>query len=356
LEAVFNLAPGEADDLVLLGVIYALAVGLLLLSYVLAGYVWVERHSVRFTTSKGPQRVSGFWGEFFLFTACAIVVMVALLFTSVDVTDLVAQHQLWIALAFIATFVIYLIYAFGVVGAAKREGKDKAYLDRLRNAYCGYACYSVVFFACGALVIALLTIEFLADKAVFETQARAVLDLLARADVASMDPLRDAAGRVKASLAYVEEANGGVAMATNLLQDQMNPTFLFAASIFFVNILIAATPIKNAFLSGARAITQVSTAIAIGGVLLMGLLIYFGSYSVLIEEALKALAHVRPDPALGEWEATRRYNEVVVELNARRNLLGFAGAMGGEGSGVAIFAAGIQFAVDRTTKPKEASA
>jgi hypothetical protein len=136
----------------------------------------------------------------------------------------------------------------------------------------------------------------------------------------------------------------------------MNPTFLFAASIFFVNILIAATPIKNAFLSGARAITQVSTAIAIGGVLLMGLLIYFGSYSVLIEEALKALAHVRPDPALGEWEATRRYNEVVVELNARRNLLGFAGAMGGEGSGVAIFAAGIQFAVDRTTKPKEASA
>jgi hypothetical protein len=355
LEGVFNLAPSEADDLILLGVTYAIAVGLLLLSYVLAGYVWVERHSVRYTTAKGPQRVSGFWGEFFIFTACAIVVMVALLFTSVDVTDLVSHHQLWIALAFLATFAIYLIYALGVVGAAKRDGKDKAYLDRLRNAYCGYACYSVVFFACGALVIALLSIEFIADKAVFETQARAVLDLLAQAQAATTDPLRDAAGRVDASLAYMEEANGGVAMATNLLQDQMNPTFLFAASVFFVNILIVATPIKHAFLSGARTITQVSTAIAIGGVLLMGLLIYFGSYAVLIEQALSALTHIRPDPGLGEWEATRRYNEIVVELNARRNLLGFAGAMGGEGSGVALFAAAIQFAVDRAAGAKPES-
>lgn len=116
---------------------------------------------------------------------------------------------------------------------------------------------------------------------------------------------------------------------------------------FFVNVLIVATPIRRAFLSGARAITQVTTATAIGGILLIGLFIYFGSYSVMIDDALRALAPLRPDPALGAWEATQRYNEIVVDLNARRNLLGFAGAMGGEGSGLALFAAAIQFAVDR---------
>ncbi|MES1199705.1 MAG: hypothetical protein ABUS48_06975, partial [Pseudomonadota bacterium] len=329
------LSAGDTNDLALLGGLYAAAVAFLLLAYVLAGYVWVERHSVRYATPKGEQRMSGFWGEFVLVSACALVVAVALIFTSVSLTGLVEKYPVGIAIGFVAVFLIYLVYAFSVVGDAKKDGKDARYLSHLRNAYISYAFYAVIFFACGAVVVTLLGFEFVLDRTDFDTQAQTVLHTLNQAQGAALDPARDAAGRVNASLAYVEDANGGVAMATNLLQDQMNPTFLFAACVFFVNILIVATPIKYAFLNNATTITHLTTGIAIAGILLIGLLIYFGSYSVLIEHALTALQQLRPDPALGEWEATQRYNEIVVELSARRNLLGFAGAMGGGGSGLA---------------------
>ncbi|HWA01466.1 MAG TPA: hypothetical protein VG841_14235 [Caulobacterales bacterium] len=348
--AALGLSAADADDLALLLGAYAAAVLFLLLAYVLAGQVWVERHSVRCATAKGERRMSGFWGEFVLVTACALVVAVALIFTSIDLTDLITGHVMGIAIAFAAVFLIYLVYAFSVVADAKKEGKDGAYLSRLRNAYMSYAFYSVIFFACGVVVVALLGFEFVADRADFDAQAQSVLATLSQAQTAALDPARDAAGRVGASLAFVEDANGGVAMATNLLQDQMNPTFLFAACVFFVNILIVATPIKYAFLNNATAITHVSTGVAVAGILLIGLLIYFGSYSVLIEHALEALKPLRPDPALGEWEATQRYNEIVVELSARRNLLGFASSMGGAGSGLALFAAAIQFGFDRAAK------
>jgi hypothetical protein len=38
---------------------------------------------------------------------------------------------------------------------------------------------------------------------------------------------------------------------------------------------------------------------------------------------------------------------MVVELNRSKNLLGFAQTIGGEGSGLALFAAAIQFTLDR---------
>lgn len=349
-----GLSARDAGDLSLLFVLYVVAVAFLLLSYVLAGQVWVERHSVRYKAASGQERrMSGFWGEFFLVTACAGVVVVALLFTDVGLIDFALGNLQWLAIVLGGVALIYIFYAIGVVRTAAKEGHDHDYVGRLRNAYIAYSVYTVTFFACGALVVILLGLEFAADRTVFDAQAQTIMQTLRDAQAAAADPVRDAAGRTSASLAYLEDANGGVAIATNLLQDQMNPTFLFAACIFFVNILIVATPIKRAFLSGATTITQVTTALAIGGILLIGLFIYFSSYAVLIEDALAAIEALRPDPALGEWEATQRYNEIVVDLNARKNLLGFAAAMGGEGSGVALFAAAIQFTVDRAAGNKD---
>jgi hypothetical protein len=352
-----GLAPAKADDFALLAALYVTAALFLLLAYVLAGQVWVERHSVRYVTAKGAQRMSGFWGEWFLFTACTGVVIVALTFTSVDFTELISRNARSVAFGFAVVLAIYTIYAFTVVRDAAAEGKDSAYIARLRNAYCGYAFYSVVFFACGALVVVLLGLQFVEDSKQFAAQAEVVRGTLAKAQAVSADTGRVAADRVRPSLAYLEEANGAIALATDRLQDQMNPTFLFAACIFFVNILIVATPIRYAFVSGAVAITQVSTSIAISGIFIVGLWIYFNSYAVLIEHSLRALQYVRPDPALGDWEATKRYNEIVIDLTGRRNLFGFVRAVGGEGSGLALFAAGIQFTVDRVAardKPAEA--
>jgi hypothetical protein len=338
-----GLTPAEADDLYLLAAIYVIAVGFLLWAYVLAGQVWVERHSVHYKTETGMARVSGFWGEWVLFTACACVVVVALLFTSVDFSEMMARNWGNVGIGFVAVFLIYLVYAWSVVRAARNAGALPEYRHRLRNAYVSYAVYSVLFFAFGALVVVLLGFEFFEDKVAFDHEMRGVFAALDQAKAYS------ATGQLDASLAFIEDANGRMAIATNQLQDQLNPTFLFAACVFLLNILIAATPIKNAFMSGAKAITQVTTAIAIGGIIVMGMLVYFGSYAVMIDTALLRIDEIRPNPAAGAWEAMQRYNQIVVDLSAKKNLLGFAGAMGGEGSGIAAFAGGIQFTVDRVS-------
>jgi hypothetical protein len=127
----------------------------------------------------------------------------------------------------------------------------------------------------------------------------------------------------------------------------MNPVFIFATAVFAVNILIRFTPAKNAFLDGARNASLVSTAAAIGFCVLFGLYIYFYSYADLLEAAIERMRTLGPSPALGDWEMTQRYNEVFVALNERKNLFGFLKAIGGEGSGIATFAFGVQFALDR---------
>ena len=50
-------------DLTALAAAYAVGVALMLMGYVLAGPVWVERHSIQLAGPGRPRRVSGFWGE-----------------------------------------------------------------------------------------------------------------------------------------------------------------------------------------------------------------------------------------------------------------------------------------------------
>ncbi len=71
------------------------------------------------------------------------------------------------------------------------------------------------------------------------------------------------------------------------------------------------------------------------------------SYANVIQDTLIAMDAVRPPASLGAWELSQRYNEMVVDLNKSRNLLGFAQAIGGEGSGLTLFAAAIQFTVEK---------
>lgn len=127
----------------------------------------------------------------------------------------------------------------------------------------------------------------------------------------------------------------------------MNPVFIFAAVIFAVNILIVLSPIRQAFMQGAIDLTHILTAIAVAGILIAGFVSYFVSYADVIQDTLLRMQGARPSASLGAWELSQRYNEMVVELNRSKNLLGFAQAIGGEGSGLALFAAAIQFTLDR---------
>jgi hypothetical protein len=241
---------------------------------------------------------------------------------------------------------LVLIYSVNVVAGAKRDGKDSAYLLRLRAAYLPYAVYSAILFAGGIMVVALLGLEFAHDQLGFNTQAgivRSAVDAATAQADAGGDPVEAA----RRGLTWLEDAMGEIAVSQNMLQDQMNPVFIFAAVIFAVNILIVLSPIRSAFMQGAIDLTHILTAIAVGGVLIAGFVSYFLSYSVVIQDTLTRMEAVRPNAALGAWELSQRYNEMVVELNRSKNLLGFVQAIGGEGSGLALFAAAIQFTLDR---------
>jgi hypothetical protein len=332
-------------DLIALAVAYAIAIGLLALGYVFAGPVWVERHSIQLAGPGWPRRVSGFWGEWVLCTACAAVAATVRAFTDVAIVrDVIAPNLGWALLVVGAVALIVWVYSFNVVAGARREGKDARYLSRLAAAYVPYAGYAAILFAGGIMVLALLGVEFVHDQQAFNAQAQAVRQSVDAAVAVASTPGEEAARR---ALTYLEDAIGQIAVAQNILQDQMNPVFIFAAVIFAVNILIVLSPIRQAFMQGAVDLTHILTAVAVAGILVAGFVSYFVSYADVIQDTLARMAAARPDANLGAWELSQRYNEMVVELNRSKNLLGFVQAIGGEGSGLALFAAAIQFTLDR---------
>lgn len=336
-----------ALDFIALAVTYAIGVGFLLWGYVLAGPVWVERHSIQLSGPGRPRRTSGFWGEWFLFTACAGVAAIVRAFTDVAiVADVLAPNWGWALIVFLVVIGLVLVYSGSVVSGARKEGKDALYRRRLRNAYGAYAIYAAILFAGGIMVIGLLGVEFAYDQRAFDAQAgvvRGSVDAAIAAAGAPGEPVMAA----RSAITYLEDAIGEIAVAQNILQDQMNPVFIFAAVIFAVNILIVLSPIRSAFMQGAIDLTHILTAIAVGGVIIAGFVSYFASYADVIQDTLARMEAARPNADLGAWEISRRYNEMVVSLNRSKNLLGFAQAIGGEGSGVAAFAGAIQFTVDR---------
>jgi hypothetical protein len=334
-------------DYTVLAVAYAIGVGFLLLGYVFAGPVWVERHSIQLAGPGHTRRVSGFWGEWALFTGCAAVAATVRAFTDTAiVADVILPHALISIGVFAGVLILVLLYASSVVAGAKRDGKEKTYTARLRAAYFPYAIYSAVIFAGGIMVLALLVTEFVHDQQSFNAQARVVTQAVTNAINANHAPI-DPSEAARHALTYLEDAMGNIAVSQNILQNQMNPVFIFAAVIFAVNILIVLSPIRTAFMQGAIDLTHILTAIAVGGVILAGFVSYFLSYSVVIQDMLTRMEGVRPAASLGAWELSQRFNEMVVELNRSKNLLGFVQAVGGEGSGLALFAGAIQFTLDR---------
>ncbi len=334
-------------DFITLGTAYAIGVLFLALGYVFAGPVWVERHSIQLTGPGRPRRVSGFWGEFTLFSACALVFVIIRFFTATRiVADVTAPHLLFTLSVFLAVIALIWLYSSSVIAGARRDGKDRIYRERLAAAYAAYAPYAAILFAGGILVIALLACEFARDQVGFNAQAGLIMTTVNQA-VHAAHAGGDAAAAARQALTYLEDAMGDLAISQNLLQEQMNPVFIFAAAIFLVNILIVLSPIRSAFMQGAIDLTHILTGVAIGGIVIEGFLSYFLSYSQVIQHMLAAMEGARPPASLGAWELSQRYNEMVVQLNRSRNLLGFAQAIGGSGSGLALFAAGIQFTVER---------
>ena len=343
-------------DFTALAVTYVIGVAFLLWGYAAGGPVWVERHSIQLSGPGIPRRVSGFWGEWVLFTGCAAVAATVRAFTDVAIVqDMLAPN--WGAALLVVLIMIGVVWAYSrsVVSAARKDGKDALYLKRLGAAYGPYAVYSAILFAGGIMVLGLLAVEFAHDQRAFNTQAEVVRQSVDNAIIAVRTD-GDVLEAARRGMTYLEDAVGEIAVSQNILQDQMNPVFIFAAVIFAVNILIVLSPIRQAFMQGAVDATHITTGVAIAGILIAGFVSYFVSYAQVIQDTLARMEAAHPPAALGAWELSQRFNEMVVELNRSKNLLGFAQAIGGEGSGLALFAAAIQFTVDRIPGKEERKA
>ncbi|MES1202847.1 MAG: hypothetical protein ABUS57_15530, partial [Pseudomonadota bacterium] len=347
--------PKLFDGALVLGA-YLIGILSLHLGFRAGGRTWVRRHGLVWRSGKKRRLVSGFYPEMLIFTACAILVLVVdLAITRVSLIETLAGWPTLSAGVVAAVIAIVVVYSVHTVLAARTDPAEKpGDVRRLARAYTAYAPYSIVLFCGGSIVLVMLVRQFGFDQQAFNAAAAHVQDVLGKAEalharhLAALPSDRTlAAFDYAQALSTIENAFGQITLATNLLQDQMNPVFIFATAVFAVNILIRFTPAKNAFLDGARNMTLVSTAAAIGLCVLFGLYVYFYSYADLLEAAIQKLSGLGPSPALGAWDMTQRYNEVFVALNERKNLFGFLKAIGGEGSGIATFAFGVQFALDR---------
>lgn len=358
----FGLSTPKLYDAGLVLIAYLLGLLSLHFGYRSGGRTWVRRHGLVWRAGKKRRLVSGFYPEMLIFTACAILVLVVdLAISQVSLLETVTGYPRVTAGVIITVIAIVAGYSIQTVLGARHDPAEKpADVHRLARAYTAYAPYSIILFCGGSIVLVMLARQFGFDQQAFNAASAHVIDLLTDAEGLHKLHLHDASiDRALATFEYgqalatIETAYGQITLATNLLQDQMNPVFIFATAVFAVNILIRFTPAKNAFLDGARNMTMVSTGAAIGLCVVFGLYVYFYSYADLLEAAIEKMRGLGPATVLGEWGMTQRYNEVFVALNERKNLFGFLKAIGGEGSGIATFVFGVQFALDRLADREE---
>jgi hypothetical protein len=358
-----GISPAKLHDAAATGVFYLIGLLSLYLGYRGGGRTWVRRHGLVWRSGRKRRLISGFFPEMLIFTACAVLLLVVdLAAPNVTLLSTVAASPgLSLgAVAFVA--IVVIVYSFYAVRSARDDPAERAGdRKRLARAYTAYAPYSIILFCGGALVLIMLARQFAVDQIGFDAEAGRVRALFSQAQGLHAAHLRaltggDVSGAEQIyaqALSTIETAQGRLSLATTLLQDQMNPVFIFATAVFAVNILIRFTPAKNAFLDGARSMTLVSTALAIGLCFLFGLYTYFHSYAGLLTDAITRMHQIAPDSRLGAWEMTQRYNEVFVALNERKNLFGLIKAIGGEGSGMATFVFGVQFALERLSDREE---
>ncbi len=359
--ARYGIAPDKIADAGLVLAAYAIGVLSLHLAYRAGGRTWVRRHGLVWKAKDRRRLISGFYPEWLLFSACAVLVLVVdFAMRNVGLLDLLSRHAAGSFAIFAAVAAIIAAYSIYTVNSARGDPRESANdVARLGRAYTAYAPYTIILSTGGALVIYLLISQFIYDQTAFRAEAAQVIGLLkqssalhaAHVQAVAVDPSA-AVPLYAQALANMEQASGRVALAVNLLQEQMNPVFIFATAVFAVNILIRFTPARNAFLDGARTLTLVSTGLAIGIAVLFGLYLYFGSYGALLDDAIALLAHQSPDTRLGAsdaaaWQMTQRFNEILVDLTKNNNLFNFIAAIGGEGSGLATFVFGIQFTLGR---------
>jgi len=306
----------------------------------MAGWVWVERHSLQFTIGSRPARCSGAVGEAIILGVCAgILYLVDLTTPAFTISDLIQQHpRAWlIALVVMAT----VIGTYSVLAAIKApaEGRPADFRPRLARAYSVYSGYSTLLFTGGLLLLFTLVSQFSIDAKGFHAEASRIL--------AAAVP----GGGTDAMMGAIERTYLDATLALNSVKDQMAPVFIFAVGIFAVNLLILHTPIRSLYLDNAVFLTNLSTLVAILAIGICGASVYLGAYSGFVNDYLGALARFKEPLAAGSWQTMGRYSQILFTMDQKRNPIAFITDLANDWGGLAAILGMLQWAIGQFKKP-----
>ena len=268
---------------------WAIAILTVAFGYIIAGPIWVKRHSLRFRVGHTLRRCSGMYGEMALVTFGAVLVfMIDQSSPDVSVDEIVMANP--VASLTLLALVAAVVYIHGIRTAMAAEIGEKR---RLAFTYSIYGIFSTIFFAGGAALIALLVCQALADARHFAE--------LSEAAIGQLPTGAGATGKsIQRGLELVEQlADGGIA------------------------------------------------------VMAVGAWTYIGYYSSFIDDYIASLAQFRELVVQEGSDVLERYSEIYVQMISQKTLLGFVTRISNEWGGVAAVLGVTQWIVEQFNRPEQ---
>nr|WP_321359073.1 hypothetical protein [uncultured Hyphomonas sp.] len=319
-------------------IVWLVAIVTVVLAYIIAGPIWVKRHSLRFRVGKTVRRTSGAYGEIAIVSfAAAMVWLIDSAGNDVSLGRMIADYPVPVVSA--AVLVGLIVYIHGIRTAFAADPDERW---RLFFTYMVYGIYSLIVFAVGAVVAALLVMQAMAD-----TQH---LSLLADAAIAGL-PNGPVAGNGDL-IRSIEFSYLDMQSLLTAAEESMTPVFMFMAGIFAINLAIRLTPLRSLFINNAVLLTMISTLIGVLAVLAVGIWTYIGNYSAVITQYVDAMAALRPQAARMHPDYVIRYSEIMVEMMDQKSLLSFVTRISSEWGGVAAALGVAQWVAQQFNLPE----
>jgi hypothetical protein len=297
------------------------AVATVVLAYIIAGPIWVKRHSLWFYVGKERRRVSGMYGEIAIVSfAAGMVWLIDSAGKDVSLGGLMADYPMFTLGA--AIVVGLVVYVHGIRTAFAAEPDERW---RLFFTYLVYGIYSLTVFAIGAVVVALLVTQAISDTQTLSGLAdRAIAGLPAGIAASDADLIRSI------EFSYVDMQS-----LLSEAEETMTPVFMFMAGIFAINLSIRLTPLRSLFINNAVLLTMVSTLIGLLAVVAVGTWTYVGNYAAVITHYVDALDGLRGQAQTMRPFYVMRYSEILVEMIDQKSMLSFVSRISSQWGGVA---------------------
>lgn len=295
----------------------------------------------------GRERISGFWGETLIASLGALVLLsIEALTPSVSLFRLIADNpaNFWIVLAI--CLVLYVIYVHSVLEDARRREahRGKKHVQRLGWSYISYAPYSICLYLGVIACVLPLVLQYMADAAVIADQRADILKHLH----AMVTSARPGAVQAKDVQAGIEIAYGDILINGGKVATSMNPVFLLITIAVSVMFIVQRSPLRSVLLGLPRSMAQYTGIMALVVFFLLTLVSYYYSYAELARESLACISNLRPVMERGhDWEITRRFNEIVIDLDHRRTFIGFAATVINESGAAVVWMALLQWITSR---------